>query len=146
MIRTGMDALAASVARILIGGFFALSGANNLLDIGRATAHAVEAGLPAGPITIFVIAGFKLVAGMLIMIKHHTKLASFFLIAYVILSSLIFYSPLVWKEYPDTEAIFMRNLAILGGLLFLYAHSRGVSLIRPQERNRMGARKPPPSE
>lgn len=141
-----MDALAATLARILIGGFFALSGANNLLDIGSATTRAVEAGLPAGPVAIFVIASFKLIAGMLIMIKHHTKIASFFLIIYVTLSSLIFYNPLVWDAYPDTEAIFMRNLAILGGLLFLYAHSRGVSLMRPQELNRMGARKVPPGE
>lgn len=146
MIRTEMDALAATLARILIGGFFALSGANNLLDIGSATTRAVEAGLPAGPIAIFIIACFKLIAGMLIMIKHHTKIASFFLIIYITLSSLIFYNPLVWGVYPDTEAIFMRNLAILGGLLFLYAHSRNLYLMRPQERVRMGERDSSPSE
>ena len=78
MIRTEMDALAATLARILIGGFFALSGANNLLDIGLASKRAAEAGVPIAPVFIFVIAFFKLLLGILIMIKHHTKIAAFF--------------------------------------------------------------------
>lgn len=141
MIRTEMDALAATLARILIGGFFALSGANNLLNVQLATDALLEAGVPAAPFFVIIVAFFKLILGILIMIKHHTKLAAFFLILYLTLSSLAFYNPLRWEEFPTAETIFMRNLAILGGLLFLYAHSRGLSLMRSDEVGRMASRK-----
>lgn len=135
MIRTEMDALAATLARIFIGGFFALSGANNLLDIPLAAKNAAEIGIPAAPVVIIAIALIKLILGVMIMIRYHTKLSALILIVYTTASSLIFYNPYVWAAHEQSEAIFMRNIAILGGLLFLYAHSRGVKLLRgtPEE-------------
>lgn len=130
-----MDALAAILARILIGGYFALSGANNLLDLSLAVRRASEAGVPAAPLFVVVIALFKLILGILIMIKLHTKLAAACLIVYIIVSSLLFYNPLTWDESSQSQVVFLRNVAILGGLLILYAHSRGLRLVRDEHVN-----------
>ena len=143
MIRTELDAYAAVLARLLIGGFFALSGANNLLDLGNAASKAAAVGVPAAPLLVLIVALLKVLLGLMIMIKHHTKLAAMTLIIYVLFTSLIFYNPLRWGDFPQSETVFMRNLAILGGLLFLYAHSRGVGLVRGGELKRLGSRQIP---
>lgn len=141
MIRTELDAFSATLARLLIGGFFAISGANNLLNLSQSSTNAAQAGIPAASLMVLVIAILKVILGTLIIIKLHTKTAAMVLIYYVLFSSLIFYNPLKWDTYPQAETIFMRNLAILGGLLFLYAHSRGFALVRDGEVNRMARKK-----
>ena len=122
---TGMDEFAILVARVLIGGFFALSGFNNLLDLGGAIDTANEAGLPAAGLLVFLGAFVKCVIGILIIIDLQTKIAASLLIIYLILVSLFFYGPGKWDEFPLSEALFLRNLAMLGGVLYLYAYSRG---------------------
>jgi len=140
MIRTELDAYAAILARVLIGGFFALSGASSLLQLGEAAEQAAEAGVPVALLVVFLAAILKVLFGFLIMIKHHTKLASMSLIVFTLLSTAIFYNPLRWDDFPQGEIIFTRNFAILGGLLFLYAHSRGIALVRGGELKRLGGR------
>lgn len=122
---TGMDEFAILMARILIGGFFAISGANNLLDLSAAVEKASEAGLPAAGLFVFVGAFTKCVLGILIMIDLQAKIAAGALVAYLITTSLMFYGPFRWEEFPLAEPIFYRNLALLGGVLYLYAYSAG---------------------
>ena len=129
MIRTEVDAFAALLARLLIGGFFALSGANNLLSLQDAASNAAAAGVPAAGLLTLIVALLKVILGIMIMIKLHTKIAAMCLVWYIVISTAIFYNPLRWDAYPDGQTIFYRNFAILGGLLFLYANSRGVSLV-----------------
>ena len=129
MIRTEIDVLAATSARLLIGGFFALSGANNMLDLSASTEQAAAAGVPAAGVMVFMVALLKIIAGIMIMIRLHSKIAAMCLVFYILASTLIFYNPLRWESYAYGEQIFYRNVAILGGLLFLYAHSRGMSLV-----------------
>lgn len=122
---TGMDELAAIIARILIGGFFAFSGANNLLSISDATARAIEAGVPAASFFVFITALVKCILGILIIIRLQSKIAAFILAWYTLISSFLFYGPGQWETFPMAEQLFLRNIAMLGGLLYLYAHSRG---------------------
>lgn len=123
---TGTDELAILIARVLIGGFFALSGANNLLSLSDSVATATEAGLPAAGLLVFVGALTKAVVGILVIIDLQTKNAAVALIAYIVFSSLFFYGPGKWDDFPMAEPIFWRSLAVLGGILYLYAYSRGV--------------------
>lgn len=122
---TGMDEFAALLARILIGGFFTISGANNLIDLGAATNEAIAAGIPAAGLMVLVAATGKFILGILIIIKLQTKIAAFILSCYTVVASMLFYGPFKWDEYPQVEVIFFRNLAMLGGLLLMFAYARG---------------------
>jgi uncharacterized membrane protein YphA (DoxX/SURF4 family) len=137
MIRTQIDMWAATIARLLVGGYFAISGANNLIDLPSAVNIASQAGLPASTLMVIVASFTKMFFGVLIVMKFHTKLASLMLIIYVILTTLIFYSPFVWNQNPSAEIIFVKNLAILSGLLCLYANSRGVTMLQSGELARL---------
>lgn len=135
MLRTGIDATAAMIARFLVGGYFVISGIGNFLNFATQVERVTDFGFTAAPIAVFAGALLKVIAGVFIMARYHTKIASFFLICYISFATLLFYNPFWWSKYTDTESVFYRNLAILGGLLFLYAHSRGIKLIRnlPEE-------------
>lgn len=130
---TGMDEFAALVARILIGGFFAVSGANNFLDLSSAIQSASDVGIPAAGLFVVIGAFFKFVVGILVIIKLQSKIAAMLLVIYIVVSSLLFYGPFSWGDIPQTKTIFLHNLAMLGGVLLLYAYSRGYKELAPHK-------------
>lgn len=141
---TGMDEFAILIARVLIGGFFAISGANNLLDLSTAVETATQAGLPAPGLLVFVGAFSKAILGILLIINLQTKIAAAIVVLYLILTSFIFYGPGKWEEFPLAEPIFWRNLALLGGVLYLYAYSAGAQEMaeyRPKEKRKRERRR-----
>ena len=141
---TGVDEFAALLARIFIGGFFAVSGANNLLNLGEAIQQAAEVGIPAAGLFVFTGAFLKCVLGILVIINLHTKIAASLMVIYLMIISMLFYGPLKWESYPLAEPIFMRNLAMLGGVLLLFAHSRShreMAEYSPKKRERTRRRR-----
>lgn len=130
MNMTPTDVSAATLARIIIGGFFAISGANNLLTLSDSITVASNLGIPMAPLAVLLTALSKTILGVLIVIKFHTKLASLLLAIYIAITTLLFYNPLSWTVAGVREVIFVRNIAILGGLLLLYAHSRGIGSLQ----------------
>lgn len=138
MLDKESDVLAAAIGRLLIGGFFAVSGANNLVNIGEAIDRAVSVGIPLAIIIVPLIAFIKVILGTMIVLKFHTKLSSLVLVFYVLFVSLVFYNPTSWDTNPTSEIVFWRNTAVLGGLFCLYAYSRGISQLRSNEPRRMG--------
>ena len=134
MVRTKLDLFAALAARVLVGGFFVISGTQNLLNIG-VTADRLSISL--GWLIVILGALLKLTLGTMIIVRYHTKLASSLLIIYLTISSFLFYSPLSWNEDNLYELIFFRNIAILGGLLFIWAHSHGLAELRGRERDEL---------
>lgn len=122
MTRTKVDDFAAIIARILLGSFFILSGLANLTDI---SSTAQQVNLPAATFLVFLGGCFKFFLGIMLVARYHTKYAALALAVYLLSVSLIFYGPPLWSDDNVFQFIFVRNLAIVGGLLFIYAHSRG---------------------
>ena len=114
-----MNYVAAFVGRILLAIIFIVSGANKLFDPASADAMITAAGLPRGlgiPTGIFeVVAGLALVLGFM------TRLFAILLAGFCLLTILFFH-----REFTDPmQAVqAMKNLAIAGGLLCLFAHSQ----------------------
>ena len=114
-----MNYVAAFVGRIMLAIIFIVSGANKLFDPASADAMITAAGLPRGlgiPTGIFeVVAGLALVLGFM------TRLFAILLAGFCLLTILFFH-----REFTDPmQAVqAMKNLAIAGGLLCLFAHSQ----------------------
>ncbi|MDF1733782.1 MAG: DoxX family protein [Minwuia sp.] len=115
-----LSPLADLVGRILLSTMFILSGLHGLSDM-EGTARTIEAeGMP-GELSILVIIT-KLVCGPLLLIGFMTRLMAFLLGGFSVLTAL-----LVHAEFGDpTQVImFLKNLAIAGGMGIVFANGAG---------------------
>ena len=108
------------VGRVLIALIFVLSGFGKFADPASAQGYMAAFGLPS--ILLWPAAAMELIAGILLIIGYQTRIAALLLAGFSLLSGLIFHT-----DFADqTQMImFMKNLAIAGGLLFLVGHGAG---------------------
>lgn len=111
-----MIAILAVIGRVAIAVLFIVSGIGKLFDVAGTQGMIASAGLPAQlalPVGLFeLIAGLALVFGVL------TRLFAVLLAAFCLAAALFFHNNLV---DPVQSAMFLKNLAIAGGLLCLTA-------------------------
>lgn len=122
---TGMDEFAALIANVLIGGYFTVSGANDLIDLSGTIEEVASVGIPAAGLAVLLVSLAKFILGILLIIKLQTKVAAFTLVWYELITMFLFYGPMKWDEHPQTEVMFYTNFALLSALLLIYAYSRG---------------------
>ena len=114
-----MSHIAALIGRILISIIFILSGFGKLTNLTDTNAMIIAAGLPSGlalPVALFeILAGLALVFGVM------TRLVAILLAGFTLLSALFFHNDLT---DPNQQVHALKNLAIAGGLLCLFAQSQ----------------------
>ena len=111
---------AAPVSRVLISLIFIMFGLNKLFNYG-ATAGWMEAmGVPSVLLPFVII--LEVFGGIAIIIGWQTRWIALGLAGFSILSALIFHN-----NFADQNemASFMKNIAIAGGFLFLFANGAG---------------------
>ncbi len=114
-----MNMIAAFVGRILLALIFIVSGASKLFDIAGTEAMLAGVGLPS---SLALPAGiFELVAGLAIALGFMTRIFAILLAGFCLLTALFFHNQFT---DPMQAAMAMKNLAIAGGLLCLFAHSQ----------------------
>ena len=114
-----MNMIAAFVGRILLSVIFIVSGITKLFQPAATESLITGAGLPAG---LAIPTGiFELVAGLAIALGFMTRLFSLLLAGFCLVTILFFH-----REFTDQiqAAMAMKNLAIAGGFLCLFAHSQ----------------------
>ena len=119
-----MDALlqkhGETVGRILMGLLFFFSGIGILLKggIGGTAAMIEMKGLPLAMLLAIIVVAIKIGAGGALMVGYKTKKAVLALIGFTVLATLFYHMSL------DDPGLF-KNLAIIGGLLYIYVHGPG---------------------
>lgn len=114
-----MASIAAFVGRILLALIFIVSGANKLVDPAGTEAMITGVGLPAG---LAIPTGvFELMAGSAVALGFMTRLFAILLAGFTLLTAFFFHNRL---GDPMQAVHAMKNLAITGGLLCLFAHSQ----------------------
>jgi putative oxidoreductase len=112
------------VGRIMLAAIFVLSGAMKLADFEGSLGHMVEQGIPYASTLLIIAAIAEIAGGLSIMTGLLTRLATFGLFLYLIPVTLLFHD--FWNfagpERIAQSANFMKNVAIMGGLLILMAH------------------------
>ena len=110
------------IARILLAAIFILAGLNKFGNIADTAGYISSVGLPAGTILAWLTAIFEVVAGIAILIGFQTKLTSWALAAFCVVSAALFHNNLG----DQTQFImFMKNLAMAGGFLALSVSGAG---------------------
>jgi len=112
------------VGRIMLAAIFVLSGVMKLADFEGALGHLQAQGLPYASTLLAIAAIVEIAGGLSIISGFLTRLGSFALFLYLIPVTLVFHDfwNLAGQERIAQSASFMKNLAIMGGLLILMAH------------------------
>lgn len=115
------------VARILLALMFVLSGFGKLTGLEGTAGYIASKGLPV-PMLLAAAAGvLELVAGVLLIIGWQARWAALALAAFTILASVLFhnYWAMPVEQQRMQQLMFMKNLAVTGGLLFVFAFGAG---------------------
>ena len=114
-----MSTLFAVIGRIFLAFIFIVSGAMKLMDVSGTNAQINAVGLPWG---LAIPTGlFELVAGLCLAIGIFTRLTAILLAGFTLLATLFFHNQFT---DPVQGAMAMKNLAIVGGLFLVFAHSQ----------------------
>ncbi len=122
-----MKEIAALLGRILLSAIFILSGFNKISSWEQTAAFMSAYGMPL--ISFFLLGAIflEIVGGTLVLLGYYTRLGAFFLLLFLLPATLIFHQ--FWAV-PEAQMkiqmiMFMKNLAIMGGLFHLFAMGPG---------------------
>src|SRR5262245_2497131 len=115
------------VGRIFLAAIFVLSGVMKLVDPSGAIGHMSSQGIPYAHVLLYFAALAEVVGGLWLMFGFLTRIAALGLAIYLIPVTLIFHA--FWAVPPEQVAMqsanFMKNLAIIGGMLLMMAVGGG---------------------
>jgi putative oxidoreductase len=116
-----------AIARVLLALMFVLSGIGKLAGLEGTAGYIASKGLPAPMVLAVAVGVLELVAGVLIIVGWQARWAALALAAFTLLASVLFHN--YWAMPADQQMMqqlmFMKNLAVVGGLLFVFAFGAG---------------------
>ena len=123
-----LEAYLSPVARFLLSLIFVLSGIGKIVQFSTMVGFAQAKGLPAPQAAIAVAALVEVVGGVALLTGFKARWAALVLGLFLIPTTLIFHN--FWAvtdamQHQDQFIHFMKNVAILGGLLMVVAHGAG---------------------
>jgi putative oxidoreductase len=117
-----LDALWMLLGRIAIGVLFAPSGWGKLMDPSGLTKMLTAKGAPAPEAFAYLGGAVECIGGVLLIIGLKTRCTALLLIIFTIVATLLAHQ--FWVD-PGQRIQFFKNLAIIGGLLFVFARGAG---------------------
>lgn len=116
------------IARIFLSTIFFYEAADTFWYFEDAKEILVNYGISFYPSAVLVgIIGILVLGAFLVLIGYLSTFGAFLLLLYIIPYTFIIYS--FWNDPPDTQRIhalmFMKNIAIIGGLLLLMVNGAG---------------------
>ncbi len=120
------------LGRILIAALFVPDAYGKMMNFNGFAASLAPKGLPF-PTIWAILAVVALVVGSLgVLLGYRTRLAALLLIAFVIMANLT--SHQFWVV-PAQAGAFWKNMALVGGLLFVFVHSAGRLAVESRSRS-----------
>jgi putative oxidoreductase len=115
------------VARVLLALMFVLAGVSKLTGLEGTAGYIGSVGLPA-PMVLAVASGVvELAAGVMLIVGWQTRGAALALALFTVVASVLFHN--FWAMPADKafmqQLMFLKNLAVTGGLLFVVAFGAG---------------------
>jgi putative oxidoreductase len=115
-----IEKLAMPAGRVLIALMFVMSGFGKIADYAGTQGYMEMMGVPGALLPLAIIT--EIGGGLAIILGWQTRLAALALAGFSLISALIFHA-----DFGDqTQMImFLKNVSIAGGFLFLVAHGAG---------------------
>lgn len=115
-----LQQFSAPIGRLLLSMTFIISGYNMIMGYAATQEHMESAGVP-GILLPFVIA-LELLGSIAIVLGFKARLIALLFVGFSILSGLLFHQ--FWIDASQMNT-FMKNVAIAGGFLLIFAHGPG---------------------
>jgi putative oxidoreductase len=122
------DGLAMLVGRLALAAIFIVSGFGKLTNLGGFEQMLASQGVPAANVVGVLGACVEFFGGLAIAIGFEARLAALLMIAFTIVATLIAHR--FWEVAEPAARMgqqinFMKNVAIIGGFLLLFARGAG---------------------
>ncbi len=124
---TQMHPLASLLARILMSAIFISSGYSKITNYAQTAGYMESHGIPG--ILLPLVIAVELGCGLAVLFGMLSRWAALALAAFSILAAVVFHP--YWSD-PAQYVHFMKNVAIAGGLLLLFANGPGKWAIRSE--------------
>ena len=110
----------APLGRILISIIFVMAGLNKISGFEGTAGYMDKMGVPGTLLPLVIV--LEVIGGLAIIVGWKTRLVAFLLAGFSILSAIVFHG-----DFTDQTnmIMFMKNIAIAGGFLFLVANGPG---------------------
>ena len=117
----------ALAGRILLSAIFVLSGVMKLIDTSGTVQHMEAQGIPSANVLAILAGLVEIAGGLMILTGFATRLGGLMLFLFLIPTTFIFHAfwNLTGPERLGQMVHFMKNLAIMGGLLLVVAFGPG---------------------
>lgn len=117
----------APLARVLLAAIFVLSGVGKIFSWQATTSMMEAQGFVVAPFFLAGAIAIELIGGVMLLIGYHTKAAAWALVAFLIPATILFHN--FWAYSGEMQVLqqinFMKNLAIMGGLLHVAIFGAG---------------------
>jgi len=115
------------IGRILIALLFIPSGFAKITGFSGTVGYATSAGLPAPTFAVAVAIFVELVLGIALLVGWQARWAALIIAIFTLAAGVLFHN--FWSAPPDQQMMqniqFFKNVAIAGGLLFVFAFGPG---------------------
>ncbi|WP_042777796.1 DoxX family protein [Sinorhizobium fredii] len=123
------------VGRVLLSIIFIVSGVGKLSDPAGTAGMITNAGWPAATALAYLAGLFELVAGLAVLVGFQTRIASYLLAAFCLVTAFVFHSgPINIPDFPEAangllsvfnQIMMMKNITIAGAFLVLGSFGPG---------------------
>ena len=115
------------VGRLLVSAIFVVTGFAKLTHWSGTAAFMASKGMPAIPVLLAIAILFELGGGLAILVGYRTRLAALALSLHLVVATLVFHNFWAYPPAEQQEQMihFLKNLAILGGMLRLLSDGAG---------------------
>ena|SRR2546421_946112 len=115
------------VARILLAALFLVSGFNKISNVAGTTGYLGKLGLPSPGILVWAVIATELLGGLLLVIGWRTRWVAVGMAIFTLLTAVFGHA--FWNFEGQQASMqmtqFLKNLAIIGGFLMLWAGGPG---------------------
>jgi putative oxidoreductase len=121
------DRILPLIGRILISVIFLLSGYGKLTSFGASAAFLASKHFPLPSAMLVGAIIVELIGGLCLVFGFKARIAAFIMFLYLIPTTLIFHNfwALQGAARGDNQIHFLKNIAIMGGLLMVSAYGPG---------------------
>jgi len=116
------------VARVLLGAIFLLSGIRKILAFGGTVGFMSQSGIPMAEVLAVLTIVLEIGASVLLIVGYKARMAALALAIFVAIVTPIFHG--YWSvdaaQYGNQFNHFWKNVAIIGGMLSIFASGPGM--------------------
>lgn len=121
------DSIIPLFGRVLLSLIFIVSGASKIFKFANTAAYMESAGLPFSEVLLVGTIIIELIGGLMILTGWHARWAALVIFLWLIPTTFIFHA--FWavpaEQMQSQMNNFMKNVAIMGGMLYVFAFGSG---------------------